>query len=231
MFVRMMLIAVLGWWATSAVAATIPLMNPDFEQVEPGDPLMPGGFGAFNGSILGWTDPGNFQQAGTFAPNALAYPGGSSNVAFITNATITQSVGTIAADTSYTLSADIGNRLRASSPEGSVAGFFVGSTDGDSFLFPILSPEDGTFDRQEFTVSAEQLSDFVGQPLLIAFRADRPQLNLDNVVLEATQTVVPLPPAALLLGGALVALGLRQRLLPGRREDAPKRLTGSDRGA
>lgn len=197
--------------ATGAFAVPVPITNPGFQVPD----VALNGF--TDNVIDGWTvvSTGSL-SAGVFEPGAAFFTGlpTGEQTAYIqgVGSSIWQTVGTVAADTDYTLSFDAGDRLDLRFSV-SQARFFVGSFGGTSFDQAIAAPAtDGTFLTQSITIGAASLAPFVGQDLLIAFTTQdsaQTQLNIDNVSLEAMSRVtvpsdVPLPAGLPLLATALL---------------------------
>ncbi len=227
-----LLLAILLGSAFSGVAAPIPVTNPGFESDVQAD-------GAATVAITGWTKTGVAADSGTFNPDALnpPLPTEGSNLGFMNlNGTAATSIGifqtvqlSLAANTIYTVTFDVGNREGLTTRDGdsTIRGFFTlggdgtnfGSAVGLPFTMVLASIPDGTFlTDQTFTFSTVGFGGSLAQSLNIAFLFDRPaglanvnQVSLDNI--RATSTLVPEPSSILLaaLGGGLLLYRLRRR--------------------
>jgi hypothetical protein len=169
-------------------ASPIPVANFSFETLPSGGlPLSTAGGGAYSlGPISGWTNsgmsgqlqPGSDTAYFNYIPDGItvAYsndPGG----------TITQGVGTVAANTTYTLQVDLGFRKDGNDSLGAVA-LLVGST-------PIqatgVAPTIGNWST--FTATYSSVATDIGKTLTIQLTATGTQSNFDNVRLTASPGV------------------------------------------
>jgi hypothetical protein len=214
-FTSLLLLAILAlsFIAAPAHADTIAITDPSFES-----PLVPpitgcGGTCAFTASIPGWMiSPGGI--AGQFQPGSSAFftvplPDGNT-VAYSNGSTISQTLSaTLAPNTTYTLSVDVGRRVDAS-----LTNFEIDLlAGGNIFAFQTFSNgfTPGTFalESLSFTTGANVLP---GQQLGIAFSNPFPvQLNYDNVQLSASPVPEPGSLALLATGLGLFVLVLRRR--------------------
>jgi hypothetical protein len=203
-------ILVLGSIAAPA-RADITVLNPSFEITNPlnipcGIPLNC----SYNfGPIPDWTLTG---QGGSWHPSSTFYnlplPDGSI-VAFSNGGTISQTLTTsLAPDTTYMLSVDVGHRLDGYITDCSIA-LYAGSTLLNSFsasngIIPI-----GTFADE--TVTYTSGATVLPGDLSIVLTSDGQQADFDNVRL--TESTVPEPSSLSLVAGALgiMFLALRRR--------------------
>lgn len=201
---RLFLAATIAFAPLAVDAAPVTVVNAGFEA-----PALEEGVSTI-AAPLGWTLIG---IGGAFNPLPFMFAGGTpegANTGYMNNGRLLQQIGTIDAGTSYTLSAQIGNRFGLPFPAAEF-GFFIGNPAGTNFVTALTDPGDSLFSLQSTSVMASELSPFVGSPLLIGFGSDGIQLNIDAVTVEA-MAAVPLPAGGLLLVGALGLLAaLRQR--------------------
>jgi hypothetical protein len=189
--------------ATAASAAPVFVMNSGFEASALDDSQA-----IF--SLVGWS---NIGDSGTFDPDAAAFAAGApegENVAFSSWAspTISQILSATAqADTMYTLTMLVGNRLDA--PFGGYqAELWAGGTmlgqDGSQ------QPANGQFllSTVQYFVAAGDPA--VGSALEIRFRSQGYQTVFDDVRLDAAERV-PEPALLALLGLGGAAVARRQR--------------------
>lgn len=201
-------ILVLGSIAGPA-RADITVLNPSFEVTNPLT-ISCGSGCAYNfGPIPDWTLTGN---GGSWQPNATYYnlplPDGSI-VAYSNGGTISQTLATsLAANTTYTLSVDVGHRLDGFVTDYSIAlaagGVVQNSFGGSNGAIPI-----GTFADE--TVTFTTGATVAPGDLTIVLTSDGSQADFDNVRLTAS--TVPEPSSLSLLAAALgiMFLALRRR--------------------
>jgi hypothetical protein len=114
--------------------------------------------------------------------------------------------GTVVLGEVYTLLVDIGWRLDAG---------FTGSADllinGHTYAATGTTPAQGTWST--YTVTYTGLAADVGRSITIDLNSSGSQGNFDNVRLDGTlgESGVPEPASFLLIGPALIALGLRMK--------------------
>jgi hypothetical protein len=191
--------------AASASAAPVSIVNAGFESQIIGDSVA-----VFN--IDGWSNSGD---SGTFNPDAGAFAAGApegDNVAFssVGGPTISQVLAATAqANTSYTLTMLVGNRLDALFG-GYQTELWAGATmlaqdDGSQ------TPTDGQFllsTVQYFVAAGDAVA---GSALEIRFRSLGYQAVFDDVKLDATERV-PEPALLALLGlGGAAAVRRKRR--------------------
>jgi hypothetical protein len=221
-------ILVLGFTTSSIFANSIPIQNASFEITNP--LTTPCGTGcAFNGGpIPGWTTVGG--QQGTWQPSSAYFtspvPDGSL-VAYSNGGTISQTLSaSLAANTAYTLTVAVGNRLDAITNNFAttyIIQLFAGSTllnsiTGSNTLIPL-----GTF----LDVSFNYMSGvtFPSGNLSIVLSSIGPQSDFDNVRLTANAISVPEPRTLTLLaaGLAMMLLAFRRRASQRQRARAVQR--------
>jgi hypothetical protein len=183
----------------------IPVTNAGFES----DVLAPGGFTS-NTFATGWTctPVGGPTDCGVFRPQAAQYPGGAPegvNVAYSNGGTITQNLAaTLALNTTYTLSVDVGKRLDMGFTSYLIellAGSTVIASDNTT-----LNPAAGTFLLSTRTYNSGAANILAGQTLSILLRGNAGgQPDFDAVALNAVVSAVPEPGPATL---CLIGLGL-----------------------
>lgn len=211
-----------------AQAAPITVVNGDFEAASP---LTKSGvgYGSWGFSAVGWTTSG--AVGGTMAPDygSLYYeaPPGDQIGWINAKGTIFQDLGvSIEADTDYTLSALIGDRL--DQKLGGYFGFFAGDISNVIGSAALVS-SNGLWTLNEFTMLASDLSSYVGLSLGIFFSSTLGQVNIawagvdaktlfedKNVALsplleDPNLIVNPIPAAAWLFGTALFGGGFLAR--------------------
>ena len=189
-----------------ASASPIPVANFSFETLPAGGlPFGCGGTGcAFSeAAIPGWTNPG---FSGQFQPGSNTQyfnfiPDGIT-VAYSNDAPITQSVGTVAANTTYTLLVDIG--LRKDEPSSAAtAQLLIGGTPVNATG---VAPSPGNWST--FTAIYKSVAADVGKTLTIELTTVTAQGDFDNVRLDASPTTAVPEPSTLALLGAGIALVL-----------------------
>ena len=203
-------LATLALAAAPAFASPISVSNYSFETLPPGGmTTLCGTGGCISGgavAIPGWTSTaliGQGQQQLVAVPPGTtqwnSVPDGST-FAFSNGPTISQTVGTVAAGDVYTLQVDIGDRV----------GFPVtGSIDllinGNTYTGTGTAPTAGNFSNYIATYTGTTAD--AGQAIVIELQSSGAQAGFDNVRLDA----VPEPASFLLIGPALLFLGLRRR--------------------
>jgi hypothetical protein len=197
-------------FTTPAFADTIAVSNPSFEITNP--LTLPCGVGCtFNpGPIPGWTLTG---LGGSFHPNgsffSLPLPDGSI-VAYSNGGTISQTTSTsLTANTTYTLSVDVGRRFDAGVNNFTLA-LYAGNTILQSLtLSNSLIPLGGFVDESFSYTSGTVLPS--GNLRIALTTAGPQQVNYDNVRLTASPVPEPTSLALLAAGLGLVIFVLRRR--------------------
>jgi hypothetical protein len=183
-------ILAVGFFAAPAWADTVAITNPSFEMFNPlsGTCTLCGNYNL--GPIPGWTitggDAGSWQPTSAFL-NLPASDG--KTVAFSNGGTIYQTLSaSLAPNTTYTLSVDVGRRSDAGFLSNYTIELFAGSMllNALSGSNGVISP--GTLENEffGFTTGAGIPS---GDPLTIALLSTGPQTDFDNVRLTAVSTV------------------------------------------
>lgn len=198
------LILVLAVFVVEARATPISVANAGFEAVSLGD-------GASSSSVPSWSEIG----ATTLNPTVAQFPAEApegQNVAALTSATLSQTVGTLEFGT-YTLMVNVGDPL-----DKGFGGYGINLRRGTTILVSSSSslptPADGTFGLATKTYDVLPTNvngTYVGQTfniLLLVSTSSGNQSVFDDVQLQFT----PLPePSTLVLAGLGLALGLVAR--------------------
>jgi hypothetical protein len=208
----MYLVAALALAAAPCFASTIAVTNFSFETLPAGGLTTCGAGCAYDvGAIPGWSTTSG-ATSGQIQPNATQFPVLSDGItsAFSTTAgsVISQTVGaTVVMGEVYTLLIDLGQRLDGYG--------FAGTADllinGHTYAATGTAPVPGTWST--YTATYTGLTADVGQSITIELKSSGVQANFDNVRMDGTlgQSGVPEPASFLLIGPALVALGLRMK--------------------
>ena len=188
-----------------ASATAIPVSNPSFETLPPGGLPTCSDAGCFSvAPIPGWTNSGTSGQVQWFGSGVVNYLPDGTTAAYSNGASgaITQAVGTVAANTTYTLKVDLGFRKDGISSLGTVA-VLVGSTPVYGIGVPPTIGNWSTFTATYTSVSAD-----VGKTLTIQLMATGTQSDFDNVRLDASPTTpqVQILPQLAFGGGWYTAL-------------------------
>jgi PEP-CTERM motif len=205
----------LSFIAAPASADTIAITNPSFGIVDPLHPLDQScGIGcAFNvGSFPGWTITGN--AGGLFQPSSdhfnLPLPDGNI-IAYSNGGTIFQALSaTLAPNTTYTLSVDVGYRL-----DGTVdlTNYTIALLAGNTVLNffsdsnGMITPGTFALESVSYTTGAMPLAGNLGIELISAGQ----QSDFDNVQLSATPVPEPGTLALLATGLGLMFFVFRRR--------------------
>ena len=191
---------------TEAWGSPIPLVNPSFETPPAGgfnNPCAGTGCAFSETAIPGWTNSG---ASGQFNPgsNTIYFnfiPNGSV-VAWDNDpgGTITQSAGTVAANTTYTLQVDLGQRNDGFYSLGTVQ-LLIGSTPVTAIG---TAPTKGNWST--YTAVYNSVAGDVGKTITVQLTATGGQSDFDNVRLDASSggTAIPEPATLALVGAGLV---------------------------
>jgi hypothetical protein len=190
--------------AGTSQAQAIAINNASFESPVVG----PGGY--TDNSVQGWTIDGTANYtagvqdfgSGDFSSyDPLAAPADGDQALFVAHGGIVyQDVGALAADTTYTLTLAVGQRLSGGSNDNTGGGIFElinGTTDTGTVLAAstLDTPAEGTFNLQSLTYTT---GDSVSGDLAIALlQTSGNQVVFDNV--QLTAGAVPEPSIVLLL--------------------------------
>jgi hypothetical protein len=197
--------------AGSLGAAPVTVNNFSFEDFNPLDLNCAGTNCAFNlQPIPGWTttaDAGSFRPGNPSNTDYFDFIPDGAIVAYSNGSPISQVVGTVAADTTYKLLVDVGNR-KEQNAAGSVAlvvdGIFYNAS-------PVAIAEGGW---STFSVDYTSSPGDVGSPLQIVLAASGFQGNFDNVRLSRTESPIdntPVPePAGLGAAGLALLVAARR---------------------
>jgi hypothetical protein len=202
---RASLALLVGLLATeSALAGQITIGDPSFEGVA----LAPGGFTSGTYAANSWNSNAN---AGIFRPTAASYPSGvpdGVNIGYSSSAAVIDQVltATLTANTVYTLSVDVGNRLDTPHNDGYTIQLLAGGTVlNGTTNFP--NPTQGNFVVATDSYTTGAADPLLGQPLEIKLiSAATGQTSFDNVLLDASPVNVPEPTTLALF--AIGAAGL-----------------------
>jgi len=195
--------------ATVANAAIVPVVNSSFE-LPPANPVT-----AFSpGVIIGWnlSDPTN---QGVFNPSlfpaaGITAPDGA-QTAYLNSGFISQTLPTLfTSGTSYTLQVEVGDRADIGFP-GYRVQLRAGLTPATSVL---LAEEFSLVPTTGFLTSTVTFTTFAavppGTPLEIRLISNGPQVNFDNVRLDASPAV-PVPASLAIWGIGAFGVGLVYR--------------------
>jgi hypothetical protein len=167
--------------AALAPAAPLTIVNPSFESPV----LAPVGVA---GTIPGWQDGDQAgTAAGVFHPTTSRYPGGipqGNNVAFSNGPFIFQVLSEpLTANSTYTLQVGVGDRNDTPFPP-----YTVQLRAGGNVLAQTSTPTpaDGAFATATLSFSPGLSHTHLGKPLEVRVLSGAAQLNIDNVLLDAT---------------------------------------------
>jgi hypothetical protein len=192
----------------------VTIGDPSFEGVA----LAPGNFTAGIYAANSWNSNAN---AGIFRPTATSYPGGvpnGVNIAYSGGAAVIDQVlsTNLTANTTYTLSVNVGSRLDSPHNNGYTIQLLAGGVVlAGTTNFPI--PADGTFVLATDVYTAGPGDPQLGQALEIRLQSVATgQTSFDNLTLDAT--AVPEPTSLSLLGltfaGAVIHRRRRMTVRP-----------------
>jgi hypothetical protein len=199
-------VLVLTCFTAPVFANSIPIQNFSFETTNPLNISCGTGCAYNYGSIPGWTTSGS--QQGTWQPSSAYFtspvPDGTL-VAFSNGGTISQTLSaSLAANTLYTLTVAVGNRLDAvvnNLATTYIIQLFAGNTLLNSITGSNTTIPLGTF----MDVSFNYLAGVTLPPgnLSIVLNSVGSQSDFDNVRLTATPTSVPEPSSLALMAAGL----------------------------
>ena len=203
-------ILVLGFTTAPAFADNITIQNASFETTNP--LTIPCGTGCAynNGPIPGWTSTGG--QQGSWQPSSVYFsssvPDGSI-VAYSNGGLISQTLGvSLLANTTYTLSVDIGHRL-----DGLVSDYAIALLAGDTVLNSLAGSNGlipiGTFADESFSFTSG--ANVPSGSLSIRLSSIGTQSDFDNVRLTATSVAEPGSLTLLAAGLGLALFVFRRR--------------------
>jgi hypothetical protein len=199
---------------STAHASLLVIGDPSFEGIA----LSPGGFTSGVYAANSWNSNVN---AGLFRPTASSFPAGvpdGLNIAYSASSAAIDQVltATLTANTTYTLSVNVGSRLDTPHNDGYTIQLLAGGALlSGTTSFPV--PADGTFVLATDVYTAGAGDPHLGQALEIKLlSAATGQTVFDNVKLDAT--AVPEPASYLLLSLTAAGVGLCRR--PGRNRPA-----------
>lgn len=201
------------------VIINIPINNASFEaQVLPN-----GGTNSYtNNSVTGWTIDGttpysagvqHWTTSNFTTTNPLPSPADGNNSLYVGKlATVYQDVGLLMANTTYTLTLAVGNRLESGSQGGGIFQLINGTTDLDTVLATsvVSTPVPGSFNAQaiSFTTGANVAGDLVIALKHTVSVGGNSNVEFDNLILTAE---IPEPSTWALLLGGLIVMGFTLR--------------------
>jgi hypothetical protein len=190
-----LIVALLSGLTGQAGATSIPITNAGFESPA----LTNGAFQQAN--ILGWSGSG-----GVFNPTTAHFPGEApegQNTGFSNGQPLSQTLTIVlAANTTYTLTVLVGDRLDTAFP-----GYHVQLLAGSTILSECatcVTPQNGSFSLVTVTYSTGASDPLIGQALSIVLGSDGLQTNFDDVRLDA----VPEPTTIAFLGSGGAVAGV-----------------------
>jgi len=200
--IRVLLAVFIGeFLADISHASLLTVGDPSFE----GTVLSSGGFTSGVYTANSWNSNAN---AGIFRPTSSSYPSGvpdGVNIAYSSSAAVIDQVlsATLTANTTYTLSINVGSRFDTPHNDGYTIQLLAGGVLlSGTTNFPV--PTDGAFVLATTVYTTGTSNPQLGQALEIKmFSAATGQTSFDNVKLDAT--TVPEPASFLLFG--LTAIG------------------------